>query len=95
MLVTAKHSELFGDVAEVGGGDTSAFVNPSLNDVGGASFGESEPKDSGFQIIFFSGFTLVFLREIRGIVADNFDCCGPGGEGSAENPLPTSSVSAD
>lgn len=41
-----RFSEVFGDLTEVGDGNLVAFTNPSVEDVGGASFRESKPKYS-------------------------------------------------
>ena len=49
--------EVLGDVAEVGDGNLIAFTEPSLDNIGDAPLGESEPEDSTPQVI-----VVVYLR---------------------------------
>ena len=49
--------EVLGDVAEVGDGNLIASTEPSLDNIGDAPLGQSEPEDSTPQVI-----VVVYLR---------------------------------
>ena len=51
--------EVLGDVAEVGDGNLIAFTEPSLDNIGDAPLGESEPEDSTPQVVVV---VVVYLR---------------------------------
>lgn len=53
--------EVLGDVAEIGDGNLIAFTEPSLDDIGDAPLGESEPEDSTPQVIVVV-VVVVYLR---------------------------------
>lgn len=55
VLVTLRLPKLLGNLAKLRDGNLVAFANPSLNHICGASLGQSESKDSAFEVIVFHG----------------------------------------
>ena len=56
VLIALRFTKVFGDLTEVGDGNAVAFTNPSVEDIGGASFREPKPHYSSLQIIIRRSF---------------------------------------
>ena len=56
VLIALRFTKVFGDLTEVGDGNPVALTNPSMEDIGGASFGKPKPRYSTLQIIIRRSF---------------------------------------